>query len=438
MVLTLFLLSRLAIGAWALMEPEARMVNGDSALYMELGRQLLEEGAYEGYVRPPGYPALIAAVYAVLGTGWWGYAGLLLLNLAGGVALWFGVMRLAGGGFSVARSATLLMMDLAWLLFSKEILTETLFTPLIVWMVAGMVRGARNATLPSVARSATLPSVARNATLPSVARSATLLGLATLLKPITFYLPWVLVPYLFWRKWPVPRIALFVLISAGIPFLWQVRNYAAHGTLAYTSIASENLMTGHAAFTLAAAEGLSHSQAIDSVRTLFWTDVADPAALQADEAAFNARKSAVARRILADHPLTYAIQIAKGMVFTLIDPGREVWERTFGAGPAAVGITETIARDGVWSAAWRILTEMPFLVLYVLFLAAVYGWTLWRLPSAWKADPALTVLLLLLIAYFLVLGGPIGYARFRLYVFPLILVLFTNPRLKPGVIAKTP
>jgi hypothetical protein len=131
----------------------------------------------------------------------------------------------------------------------------------------------------------------------------------------------------------------------------------------------------------------------------------------------------VARRILADHPATYALQIAKGMVFTLLDPGREAWERTVGAGPAAVGITETIARDGVVSAAWRILTDHPFLVLYVLFLAAVYGWTLWRLPSAWKADPALTALLLLLISYFLVLGGPIGYARFRLYIFPLILTL---------------
>ena len=402
-LLTLFLLSRLAIGAWALMEPEARMVNGDSALYMELGRQLLEEGRYEGYVRPPGYPALVAAVYAVFGTGWWGYAGLLLLNLAGGVALWFGVMRLGRGaegahGGMVARGAALLTFDLAWLLFSKEILTEALFTPLIVWMVVWV-------------------------NTHSVARGATLLGLATLLKPITFYLPWVLVPYLFWRKWPVSRIALFVLISAGIPFLWQLRNHATHGTLAYTSIASENLMTGHAAFTLAAAEGLTHSQAIDSVRTLFWADVADPAALEADVNAFNARKSAVARRILADHPATYALQIAKGMVFTLLDPGREAWERTVGAGPAAVGITETIARDGVVSAAWRILTDHPFLVLYVLFLAAVYGWTLWRLPSAWKADPALTALLLLLIAYFLVLGGPIGYARFRLYIFPLILTL---------------
>jgi hypothetical protein len=394
---TLFLASRLAIGAWALMEPETRMVNGDSALYMELGRQLLEEGRYDGYVRPPGYPALIAAVYAVFGTGWWGYAGLLLVNLAGGVALWFGMLRLGRGAHG---GTPLLIFDLAWLLFSKEILTEAVFTPLIVWMVV-LVSNASHGG-------------------PSVARGAALLGLATLLKPITFYLPWVLVPYFLWRKWPAGRIAVFVLISAGIPFLWQVRNYAAHGTFAYTSIASENLMTGHAAFTLAAAEGLTHGQAIDSVRTLFWTDVADPAALEADVDAFNARKAAVARRILADHPATYAVQIAKGMVSTLFDPGREVWERTFGAGTPAIGITETIARDGLASAAWRILTDHPYLVLYVLFLAAVYGWALWRLPSAWKADPALTALLLLLVAYFLVLGGPIGYARFRLYVLPLV------------------
>lgn len=393
----LFIATRLAIGAWALMDPDTRMMNGDSALYEQLGLHLLD-GDYEGYVRPPGYPAVIASVYALTGSGWWGRFGLLMVNLAGGVALWFGLMRLAAVGGTGRYVGPLLLADLAWLLFSKELLTEALFTPLIVWMVVGMLRGGHMG--------------------PPL-----LLGLATVLKPITFYLPWVLVPYLVWRKWPLGRIALFVLISAGIPFLWQVRNAVTHGTFAYTSIASENLMTGHAAFTLAAAEGLTHSQAIDSVRALFWTEVADSAALQADEAACNARKSEVARRILAGHPVTYGLQIAKGMVFTLFDPGREVWERTFGAGTSTVGITETIARDGVLSAAGRILSEYPFLVLYVGFLAAVYGWTLWRLPSAWKADPALTALLLLLIAYFLVLGGPIGYARFRLYIFPLILTL---------------
>lgn len=411
----LYVLSRVAIGIWALQNPEERMFNGDSALYEQYALSMLETGEYlaPGYgnsdtdpwadmIRPPGYPLLIAAMYGVLGTGLWGKVGLLLLNLGGAVALWMGVMRMT------RRGALILIFDLGLLLFSKEILTELLFAPMIVWMVVWIVDVGAHRMRPSKRADAIRPY-----------GSSLLLGLATLLKPITVYLPWVMIPLLRYVGWDWKRIAGFTLIAAGIPFLWQVRNFATHGTFTYTSIAAENLMTGHATFVLSALEGYSHSQSIDTVRARYLR-IADPSD-GFDE--MSEKKSMIAKEILFEHPIVYGIQIAKGMMFTLFDPGREVWERTFGSLDASgPGITETIARDGVGKAAWRIAIEYPFLILYGLFLITVYVISLRGFIRLWHNDRKLFVVLVVLISYFLVLGGPIGYARFRVYILPLLVI----------------
>lgn len=202
----LYLGTRLAIGLWALQDPETRMFNGDSALYEQYALSMMETGEYlaPGYgsadtdpmadmIRPPGYPLLIAAVYSVFGTGFWGKVGLLLLNLAGGVALWFGVMGARTGASLMhpyrapvtPAPALVLLFDLGLLLFSKEILTEMVFAPLMVWMVVG-IRGALAGRM--LGRITDAPITSRPFNAPFLAPSL-LLGLATLLKPITFYLP---------------------------------------------------------------------------------------------------------------------------------------------------------------------------------------------------------------------------------------------------------
>jgi hypothetical protein len=478
----LYLVSRLLMGLWALQDPETRMFNGDSALYEQYALSMLETGEYlaPGYgtadtdpmadmIRPPGYPLLIAAVYSVFGTGFWGKVGLLLLNLAGGVALWWGIMGARGAPVRLSgraahaldardekrgardekkgardekrgardekkgardekkgargaplHAALILIFDLGLLLFSKEILTEMVFAPMMVWMVVGMGALAgrtlgRINDAPVTRRPFNAPAEWARAARPYGA--GTLLGLATLLKPITFYLPWVMIPVLRYLGWKWSRIAAFVLIAAGIPFLWQARNYVTHGTFAYTSIAAENLMTGHAAIVLSAAEGLTHAAAIDSVR-------ANYARLASPEDDFNAisdKKSAVAKEVLLDHPFIFVTQMAKGVAFTLFDPGREVWVRTFGESDTDTGsLLQTMAKDGLVATAWSLAKAYPFLVLYVIFLGVVYVFAVRGFYRLWHEDRKLFVLLTVLIAYFLVLGGPLGYARFRVYVLPLI------------------
>ncbi len=406
--LILFLLLRVAVGAWALGEP-LRLFNGDSALYFETARPALAETTladlpgrgtqgspddpWRDMIRPPGYPIVIG----LLGGS---HILLLLVNLAASVGIWFGVRRLAGEGWARVRWA--LVADPVFLFYGKEFLTEYLFAAAILWSIIHIRESA-------------------------YMKAGAWVGLGTLLKPIGFYLPVVgaagALGWMAWnRKWN-GRMGIAVLLAAGLPFLWQLRNRVEHGTWAYTSIAAENLMTGHAAFVLADAEGLSHHQAQDSIRALYRQQVGGVEPTRFAE--LSAAKTAVAGRILGDHPFIYMKRIGLGMVFTLVDPGRELWARTFG-GAAGGGITATIARDGVWATLVRLLRESPGLVLYagvlgVFWIMAVRGWWNLRLQN-----PALFWLLTLLFGYLWVLGGPIGYARFRLYLWPLGVVFVSR------------
>lgn len=80
-----------------------------------------------------------------------------------------------------------------------------------------------------------------------------------------------------------------------------------------------------------------------------------------------------------------------------------------------------MAKDGLVATSWSLAKAYPFLVLYVLFMGAVYVFAVRGFVRLWHEDRKLFVLLTVLIAYFLVLGGPLGYARFRVYVLPLMI-----------------
>jgi hypothetical protein len=123
----------------------------------------------------------------------------------------------------------------------------------------------------------------------------------------------------------------------------------------------------------------------------------------------------------------YLRAVLRGVAATLMDPGRLVVERTFGANSDGIGLTETLARDGLRATAVRLLREHPQLTVY----AAVYMVVLMvlsglALAGAWtllRRNPALGVILIAVVLYLLVLGSIGGYARFRMYVLP-VMVLF--------------
>lgn len=416
-VLGALVLSRLLILAYAYPH-QAKLFNGDSALYEGLARYLLKTGQYvyppmeprSDLIRPPGYPVFIALNYAVFGMGRLLFP--LLWNVVGVCLTYLGIRKLLVllGQRPHPAVGVVFTLDLAWLLYSKEMVTEPIFTPLLLGAVIALIYGMRRGAL----RWHTASALA--------------LGVCALIKPIALYLPVLLVPYVLivTRRWqPALAFACVFLIVVGP---WFARNAAKHDVASFTSVQNDNLLFAHGAFVYADARSLTHVQAKDTLYARLQRAVGgDPK--QQSYRRVNRAKGRLARSVLTGHPLLYAKAIARGMAITLLDPGRLVFNRTFPTEDTErIGLTNIVARDGVWGAFLQLLRKDPRMVValttYLGFLAVVLGVSLLGVWRAWRlVDPRLFWLMVLVGGYLLVLGGPNGYARFRLYVFPFELLL---------------
>lgn len=461
--------TRLALAAVVWPDTQ-RLYNGDSWLYEQIALSLLETGKWLGsgfggidtnpfadMIRPPGYPLLLAAVYGLSSqeAAPWILFFLNTLALWGLLGLMFIVLRKAG----LRRAWPLLLLpalDPAWWMYSKELVTEPWFTPLLMGAVLltwrGLTEALNGSTETSKAVTEDVGGLTNKArTYLYLAGGGLLLGLATWFKPITLYAPWLAAPaivlVLLYSKEQgrntlppqaallngrqrlgraLPAAALFLVAALLLPSAWQLRNHQVHGSFVYTSIAAENLMTGHAAFVLAAREGITHLEAQERIRNRF-------RALHPDEADMSfaeqhAAKMGVAREILQANRWLYAKTIVRGMAVTMLDPGRRVFARTFRSEDVAViGFTNTLSKEGVTGTARLLLREDPVLVLYaggyMLMLGLFFGATVIGAVRLFRTQPLLVIILVCTVLYLWVLGGPNGYARFRLYIMPFMVLL---------------
>lgn len=455
-VLAVLVASRLALIA-ADAPHRAQVARGEMLPYEEIYQGLAEHFVATGVYawppqdpasdvrRPPAYPLLVAATMVVAGRVW--PVAVLLWNVVGVVVLYLGLLRLLallGLGRRVAAAA--FALDLAWLLYTKEVATEPIYTPMLVWALVALVEASQ----APEARAALL----------AAARAGALLGMSALMKPISLYLPVVVVPWLLlvWSRMPRPDAdapparlyetprpgpvaaprpgaiasrarCLGPALAFGVVFLacvapWAVRNAVVHGTLSFTSIQNDNLLFAHGGFVRAEVEGETLLEAQEELDTMLTARLAGAPRTFAAE---NAEKARLARAVLSAHPLVYAGAILRGVAVTLFDPGRLVFNRTVTTEDTrAIGLTNTVARDGILGTAQALATRSPLTVgvlgTYLVFLVAVFAVAACGILPLARAQPAAFWLLLLVAGYLLALGGPNGYARFRLYVFPVELV----------------
>lgn len=393
----------------------ARMYNGDSAHYVGLAQSLVSEGRYvyapyEPYsdlIRPPGYPVFIALNLLLFGR--FALLALVLWNVVGAALTYLLTKTLLArlGAASSRVVGALFALDLAWLLYSKEVVPEPVFTPLLVGALVLLVDGWRRRE----------PG--------RVALSALLVGVAALVKPVALYLPAVPVAGLLAaRRWKAAAVYAVVFLAAIAP--WLVRNEARYGAATFTSIQGNNLLFAHAAFVYAGAYHTTHRAAQDSLGALmarrYGPDWEGLPFLALDRA-----KLALARDVLRAHPIHYARAVARGVLVTLFDPGRLVFNRTFPSeDPRAIGLTNTVARDGVWGALRAVAQKSPAqtaaLLAYLAFLGVVNALAALGVVPFYRQGGRAWWLVGAVVGYLLVVGGPNGYARFRLYVFPFLLI----------------
>lgn len=362
--------------------------------------------------RTPGYPAFMAFAYALFGER--RHSVVLLQIGLGTLTLWLTYLiafRLSGP--RPARAAlVVLALDLVSFLYSQLLMTETLFTLLIVcaaWTGVMALHTRRVTWIGGLGAS---------------------LALATLVRPIAYYLfPASLVGlalFAYRARLTVRDTAVAVLLLS-LPWVvlvegWRLRNYLMTDRAVVSEITVDTLFWYRAAGVVAARDGIS-----------FWEAQARLAAGLPDTSGWSpARVRALQERqaaqIIAAHPVLVSKVMLYGATKILAGTGQADLRHFFGGVPyearpsGASGLSLEEARERLTRSSW----SLALVAYVVLHLALVYAGAARGVLLATRGSrswwPAHVLLGGIAIYLVVVAAGPEAYARFRVPVMPFLAV----------------
>jgi len=423
--LGLGLLLRLAAGLLLWDSPHTMVRgDGDHFIYIEMANLLLDQGFSPAFdtERVPGY-GMFLALCATLAPG-----GEILEGVVGTNALLLAMVLQNLAGFSVVytmhRTGALFdqttanlaggfaALNLNMVVYSNQVLTESLFYPLFAVMLYFFLRY-------HVSRAGR-----------DLALAAAMLGVCTMVRTVTMYLPLFMVGYLL-VEWcrdglraRLRRAALFAVVFVVLVAPWLARNAVLHGHVAMTSqgvrALTEWVVPGIALFE----EGLPPAKAGKSKYSQLWKEHLKtlPEEVRANPFA----RDVAAKAWFVDYLRTVSpLSVVKAWVW---GASKNILS------PSSMGVVNMLALDwrGYYESPgdnalerlWNFLTYNPAFAVAGLVLTLLFRVV--QLAGAWRlvrARPGMALGGLMVVGYFLAVNGPVGYARYRLPLEPLFVLL---------------
>ena len=247
------------------------------------------------------------------------------------------------------------------------------------------------------------------------------LGLALLTKPVLtyFWLPNMVFMWWLSRRYKAPfsqSVWVMPLVLLGI----CTNNYQKTGYFHFNAIKEVNLLYYNANYLLQAQNPAQAEALIDSAR-----------ARSESQPTFKARQEFMGRtgtEVLLNYPFAYAVFHAKGVFNFFIDPGRFDLYSFFGpevTGTGTEGFLTGFSKNG-YAGVGSYLKKQPLGLIFLLLVAGLTGLAglvfLVLFAFNHPISPVLRSGLLLIVCYVALLTGPLGAARFRLPVWPLIVL----------------
>jgi 4-amino-4-deoxy-L-arabinose transferase-like glycosyltransferase len=408
-ILLVALALRVAVFLVAAPHPE-RFLTDDSSGYITLAQNLnasywdpTSEFLALGLKRPPVYPLFLAVWGQVGALPWSAILSQILLD-EGILILTFLLLCPLVGTRPALTALVILALDLAVVQQSNLLLSDTLFTFLVVASALGLWKGLRSGRFAFSAAGGLL------------------LGLGVLTRPVGLYLPIVLLP----ASWYLGRHLnrrqhLGVLMAFALSFLlivgtWVGRNYALTGVPIVSTIEGTDLLYYRAASALADSQGLDFVRNPE-VRRVILTQLHTQASQLyppgANPAQRSRAESALGLQILLNHPIGTLKTALRGLVLQVLPHVR------------SRGISPLFTQLGLPSpSVGDTLIEFTVTGLYALFLlliciAALYG--SYRLAhQRWSSF----LLLVGLLGYFAIISaGPAADVRYRVPYMPYLAAL---------------
>ena len=375
----------------------------DSASYISAAHELLVHHRFSSpsgspeLLRTPGYPLLLTIGLSLGRLEVITIALQVLLSCLTVYLVYCIAWILFDREQSALIAATLYAVEPLSILYSSVLLTETLFTTLIVAWVYFLLRYLRGQNIWDLLVSGVVISA------------------SAYVRPISYFVPLVVAACLL--VWALDRgeekdmralthISAFLAISMGLLVVWQIRNWSQTGYRGFSGMSSVNLYFYRAAGVLALKHNVSVATMAES---LGYDDDRIYFALHPEQRTWSMaqRLNYIHREavnILLQNPIIYGRLCLNGLCRTIFGPGT----------------IEVLDFFGIKRAAWffwiwaglLLVWQLPYLLLGVMGLCSTH----------YKRWPVL-FLVLSILYYVSVAAGPEGYSRFRIPVMPLISVL---------------
>ena len=402
------------------------MTQGDTASYLEPGRNLLLHGVFANarsieIDRTPAYP-----LFAELSGMWAGNVlativvqiGLSLLSLL--LVRRVGLLAFSDANVGMA-SAWLLAIEPISVIYSVRIMPETLFTLLMVLVVERLV------TFQVSGR------------LEAVAGAGLALAAATYVRPVSYYLGPMLAGGLLMtcvvvqrgKKgtwWQAP--ALLLMITVPLLGAWQVRNWTYSGYKGFSSIVDKNLYFYQAAGVSAK---LDHLTLADEQVKLGYPDEATYLGVHREQRLWSQAERLQFMRgeallVLRAHPMAAVESHLAGVAVVAFTPDAAEFLELVGLYPDAESMPRRVLNEGVVRSVWRVIEVHPLVAvvmgLFEAYLVAVYGLAVVGMVQSKKRDRTALLTLSGVALYFLMIsGGAQAVGRYRLPVMPELCVL---------------
>lgn len=438
-ILALALVARVGVNVANVGPNPSRMFKPDSLEYERYARNLTTHHVYtldseapytSDSFRPPLYVFLLVSVYGLVGHI---PQLIVLLQALLGVATTYLIYDLGRLGISskVGRwAACTFAVAPAPVLYSGFILSETLFTFLMVWSVRSFVAYLTAAGSHPSGEPTELGG------LPRMGASGLLLGLATLTRAISqFYIALPICLLLAFRgrgQWRA--VAALVGGFAVVVLPWVARNHAVVGSAHISAAGQYNLFYCHAASVHRYLRGGD----LESARASLAARVEERLGGETSPRAIARAQVRVALHEIAAHPIAVArlgllwvgrmlLDAGNGLLYFAefyedgAPAGASLWTMVWGE------LRLTLASlAAVWSGHGAMvgLAIAGFCAGYVVVLVASYGLAALGCAGLIRGQRRLVgVLLMLTVVYLAALPGPLGELRFRVPFVPYLALL---------------
>lgn len=388
----------------------------DSPGYQQLALDILQGRVYGcqnmdlSLLRTPGYPTFIAINYFLFGVHPWvvlivqvivdSFLGLILYNILFFLAKSNRIALIGGMLWAIEPFA---------IIYSLRLMSEGLFVFFLVLSFYYFLLYSKQNK-----RS-------------QIILSSFYLGIATLFRPVSFYMLFFLSVVLFYKTRLFKDLLLFL-----IPFLllvspWVVRNKVVHGHLFYAISQSYNLLVLYAVPIIADKYSITEQEAQTSEESKIAEKYG--ALYNSDKYLFYKQYTTRAITIIKENPVLFAKQYLRGIIDMFFSLDRESFQRLFVREDLIkFDAVYTFYKYGPLKTIQLIKNNYsPFTILYVfcvgIYIIIVYLFTvLGFIDLCRKHHWRYLVNLGLFGLYLTLINGTAGIGRFKLPIIPFYLI----------------